>query len=490
MKLPLLTAIAALASVASAQTFEQVGEDLYRTNIPIEDLGTLHLASGVITPPSTLTPRVIPGVAYDNTCWPYAVPPCNTVFINSVLAGQTRVDDGRMPSTTSLAPNVGTMNAYRITSFQITYYTNEDDPSIGGPGARINVLFWEDLDRCTNLSAAPAPTASFALTLPGTLTTGTLRGVIININLAGGFEFTMMADADGVYDGTQQLDNFAYGFNVTTVTAGKTNYIVRAGQVPPNNGACGIGDGTYYLNPGTPSGTGLDNDNTYWLQSSPTSGTCFAGAASNTACAAPQNGPVYGGFHMEITADLTDCNTNGLPDYDDILSGTSLDNNANGIPDECEMTCTIADICDPALPDVTDGCTPDVSWVGIPDVTQCNTVGASDFIVTWGFMSENKNANVVISHAAPVSAPWSTESSRCFSTPYSRTGQQDTGDVNSFVTCGGQLVLDVENYLQTGSPVVTPAAAGDDYVVQGWYRDPSSSKTTQMTDAVHFTVCP
>jgi hypothetical protein len=151
-------------------------------------------------------------------------------------------------------------------------------------------------------------------------------------------------------------------------------------------------------------------------------------------------------------------------------------------------TGNVADICDPSAPDVTDGCTPDVDWTGTPDVTQCNTVGASDFVVTFNAMAENKNCNVVIGKGAPVSSPWSTESTRCFPTPYSRTGFQDTGGTGA--GCTGSVSLDVENYLQGGNPLLTPVVAGDQFVVQAWYRDPNSSKTTQMTDAATFTVCP
>jgi hypothetical protein len=148
------------------------------------------------------------------------------------------------------------------------------------------------------------------------------------------------------------------------------------------------------------------------------------------------------------------------------------------------------DVCDPAAPDVTDACTPDVSWVGVPDTAQCNVAGASDFVVTFDGMAENKSCSVVVGKGAPVTVVWSAQSSRCFPSPYSRTGQQDTGDVNGATACGGQVSLDVEVYLQGGNPLLTPAAAGDDYVVQTWYRDPASSKTTQMSDAVHFIVCP
>jgi hypothetical protein len=149
---------------------------------------------------------------------------------------------------------------------------------------------------------------------------------------------------------------------------------------------------------------------------------------------------------------------------------------------------SVADTCEPSAPDVTDGCTPDVDWTGTPDVTQCNTVGASDFVVTFNAMAENKNCNVVIGKGAPVSSPWSTESTRCFPTPYSRTGFQDTGGTGA--GCTGSVSLDVENYLQGGNPLLTPVVAGDQFVVQAWYRDPNSSKTTQMTDAATFTVCP
>jgi hypothetical protein len=148
------------------------------------------------------------------------------------------------------------------------------------------------------------------------------------------------------------------------------------------------------------------------------------------------------------------------------------------------------DICQPSAPDVTDGCTPDVSWVGTPDVTECNTPGPSDFVVTFGAMAENKTAIVVIGKGAAISNPWSPESTRCFPSPYSRTGLQDTGDVNGAAGCGGEISLDVEAYLQGGNPLLTPVAIGDTFVAQTWYRDPNSSTTTQMSDAVSFTACP
>jgi hypothetical protein len=207
-------------------------------------------------------------------------------------------------------------------------------------------------------------------------------------------------------------------------------------------------------------------------------------------------GLLTGRTFVGVTYGVTTTNIAGGCDFVDLGGGnTALLCLHQNTSDELYLyeldtapACTTLDICEPSAPDVTDGCTPDVSWTGTPDVTQCNTVGASDFVVTFGSMAENKSCSVVIGKGAPVTIAWSAQSDRCFPSPYSRTGQGDTGGTGA--GCTGSISLDVENYLQGGNPLLTPAAAGDDYVVQTWYRDPVSAKTTQMTDAAHFTVCP
>jgi thiosulfate dehydrogenase len=61
-----------------------------------------------------------------------------------------------------------------------------------------------------------------------------------------------------------------------------------------------------------------------------------------------------------ITADcFLDCNTNGVPDEQDISGGTSLDCNTNGIPDEC---------------DIAEGTSPDTNGNGVPD--ECEPLDA------------------------------------------------------------------------------------------------------------------
>jgi DNA-binding beta-propeller fold protein YncE len=72
-----------------------------------------------------------------------------------------------------------------------------------------------------------------------------------------------------------------------------------------------------------------------------------------------------------------DCNGNGLADSLDISSGTSIDSNANGIPDECE-DCNANGILDPI--DIATGTSKDVDANGVCDECQpdCNANGIPD----------------------------------------------------------------------------------------------------------------
>ena len=87
----------------------------------------------------------------------------------------------------------------------------------------------------------------------------------------------------------------------------------------------------------------------------------------------------------KIVAD-TDCNANGVPDADDIASGSSTDCEGNGVPDECQFAGgTSVDCNGNALPDACDiapgGDSEDLNTNGIPDECDpdCNTNGIPDF---------------------------------------------------------------------------------------------------------------
>jgi hypothetical protein len=470
----------ALAASATAQ-----GDVDYVLNVPIEDVGTLHLATGILTPPVQLqgaAALAIPDQIYNNTCLPYAGAPCAIVFTNGVTQGQTRIDDGRIPSRTSPAPAVGVMDSYRVTSFTLGYCTTEDDPSIGGPGARVAILFWENYDGCVNMATAGTPTRTVNLTLPGTLTTGTNRCITVNINLVGGFEFTLKADADGSYQGTAADDKFGWGFQPTVITAGKTVSIIRAGS-PRGTNACVVGDGTFYQNPGaTVVGTGLGNDNNYWLQTAATTGNCFAGPATQAICAA-QPGPIYGGYYLRLTADLTDCNTNGRPDADDLSGGTSQDLNANGIPDECDPPPAPVSYCTAGTS--TNGCNATLSSTGVARAS-----ATSGFTLSVSNVEGQKQGLFFYSVTGRQAAPWGGGSSfLCVKAPTQRLPAQSSGGTAG--ACDGGFSADWLAYV-TGAPsaIGAPLQAGLTVQAQAWYRDPPAPKTTHLSDGLEFILAP
>ncbi|NUP95258.1 MAG: hypothetical protein HUU28_03750 [Planctomycetaceae bacterium] len=468
-----------LATSALAQ------DDVLTLNVPIEHVGTLHMATGVITPPIQMGPGMAalatPGVIYNNNALPYAVAPCNTVFINGIALGQARIDDGRIPTRTSPAPATGALDEYFVSSFQIGYCTTEDDPSIGGPGARVTVLFWENYDGCIDLTTAGAPTAAYNLTLPGTLTTGTNRCVTININLVGGFEFTMKGDAEGTFNGTAADDKFGWGMQVNTLTTGKTISIIRAGQLT-GSGATVAGDGTHYQNPGTVQGTGLDNDNLYYLSTSATAGNCFAGATTQTTCPS-QPGPIYGGYYLQMTAaDLTDCNGNGRSDDRDLALGSSVDLNANGVPDECDPPPAPVNYCTAGT--TTNGCVAAIAASANPSVSFANACN-----IAVSNIEGQKSGLIFYSITGQASAPWNTSSFLCVKSPTQRTGTQTTGGTVS--ACDGAMSLDWNAY-QTSNPgaLGNPWLSGTKVQVQAWFRDPPAGKSTNLSDAVEMTYVP
>ncbi len=79
-----------------------------------------------------------------------------------------------------------------------------------------------------------------------------------------------------------------------------------------------------------------------------------------------------------------DCNENGIPDVEDIASGTSQDCNGNGVPDECDIEDGTSEDCNrnaiPDACDIADGTAPDTDGDGIPDECRldCNRNGFAD----------------------------------------------------------------------------------------------------------------
>jgi hypothetical protein len=317
--------------------------------------GVYDMASGTFIPASQLGGGVDVNNQdiYDNTC--------SSGFFSSTLNGSTIIDDGRVPAPNTPVPNQGSRASYRVNSFEVGYCTRELDPSAGGPGASVRVRIWEDYDDCQTLALAGAPTADFTINgLPASATAGTLACWLVTINLAGGNEFCMKAEANGTFDNTDTLDGFGYGLtmlNQTGTTNSTVGGFIIAGK-PTGLPSCPVGSSTYYHSPGAAQGTGLGDNDLFRRDGlgGQTSGCLFFG------------GNPFAGFHLRLIADLDDCSVCTPNDFD----GDGVVDCLDGCPGDALKTspgicgCGVADVDSDGdgTPDCIDGCPSDPNKTG------------------------------------------------------------------------------------------------------------------------------
>ncbi len=124
------------------------------------------------------------------------------------------------------------------------------------------------------------------------------------------------------------------------------------------------------------------------------------------------------GFALAINGNITDdCNGNGINDQIDVVNGSSLDCNANMIPDECEPDCngnTIPDDCDLLACLPSDTICQDCNNNGQLDACDilsgnnddCNTNGIPDTCdLLTGVLFDNNGDNFPDACCLPTSAP-------------------------------------------------------------------------------------
>lgn len=98
----------------------------------------------------------------------------------------------------------------------------------------------------------------------------------------------------------------------------------------------------------------------------------------------------------EIPDECEDCNGNGILDTLDIFPGSSADLNGNGLPDECEPDCNGNDIPDDL--DIESGFSQDLHGNTIPDECEadCDSNSVSDYNQIMGDMTLDRNRNVML----------------------------------------------------------------------------------------------
>jgi hypothetical protein len=132
----------------------------------------------------------------------------------------------------------------------------------------------------------------------------------------------------------------------------------------------------------------------------------------------------------------------------------------------------------------TSGCNALISASQNPSVSYANPC-----VVAAIHVEGQKQGILFYGATGPVNANWNGVSRLCVATPWQRTGQHGTG--GNAGDCDGVLAIDWNDY-QINHPgaVGQPWAVGNDVNAQGWFRDPTAPKTTNMSNGVQMTCVP
>ncbi len=207
-----------------------------------------------------------------------------------------------------------------------------------------------------------------------------------------------------------------------------------------------------------------------------------SGGAAGVTARASDHRPVFA--DLVLPQPLIDCNGNGIADALDIAAGTSLDTNANAVPDECEPCTIVISYCTSGT--TSSGCVPLLSTFGTP-----SAAASSGFTVRATSVEGQKTGLIFYGTSGPKSVAWAPGSTSflCVKSPTQRTSALATGGAAG--ACDGALTLDFLAW-KAAHPTALgqPLVAGEILNFQGWFRDPLAAATTNLTNAVQVKLCP
>lgn len=285
---------AAGALLLSASAFAQgnAAQKVRPVTSAVRDGGVFHVATGTWTRDSkSPIANLGPDTLYSNTC--------DTAAWTNLSSGETFVDSGRLPSTSSPDGPAGffsvagtSSTTYTINGFAIAYC------AIGDATVDFNLGWYNCYAACSDVSATAPDVALNTGNMPGSGASGACWIITFDLENTT-FEFSLSADCSGTWGGTGALDNFGWEMLDTSFVSSGTVGPFLAGDPigilfgGPSGTGCVFGDSTVFRDTGLGEGTGLGSGDSFESDLGGVINACyfFGGYFS---------GNLYSSFFMEM----------------------------------------------------------------------------------------------------------------------------------------------------------------------------------------------
>ncbi len=183
-----------------------------------------------------------------------------------------------------------------------------------------------------------------------------------------------------------------------------------------------------------------------------------------------------------LTLDDDDGNiSNGTPNFLDI-DGGFRDQGFPGV--QASLCGNFVNYCTAGT--TTGGCVPTMNFAGSPSAT-----ATSGCVLSVNSVDGQRTGLIFYGVSGRVAFPWSAGSTSwfCVKSPVQRTFVHNSGGNPGF--CNGNFSVDWNQFRATYPGALgSSIAPGTKVQTQAWFRDPPAVKTTNLSDAMEFTVCP